>query len=137
MDVVNAVGRVLFAFLFLQNGYNHLAHPNVMIPFGEHIGVPSPKFSVPATGVMMLVAGVFIALGFWADLGAILLVLFLPAAAYYGDAYRKETDPNPRAAPTAQFDKSISITGAAPFIFAIHGEFGDDVSAPLGGPLFF
>ena len=50
-----------------------------MVPFGEYIGVPSPKISVPLTGVMMLVAAVTIALGFWADLGAILLVLFLPA----------------------------------------------------------
>src|SRR4051794_32478169 len=111
MDVVNVVGRVLFAFLFLQNGYNHLAHPNVMIPFGEYIGVPSPKFSVPATRVMMLVPGVLITLGFGADLGAILLVLFLPAAAYYGHAYWKETDPNLRAAQTAQFYKNVALTG--------------------------
>jgi putative oxidoreductase len=137
MDVVNVVGRVLFAFLFLQNGYNHLAHPNVMIPFGEYIGVPSPKLSVPATGVMMIVGGVLIALGLWADLGAILLILFLPAAGFYGHAYWKETDPNMRAAQTAQFYKNISLTGAALFILAIYGEFGDDVPASLGGPLFF
>lgn len=137
MDVVNVVGRVLFAFLFLQNGYNHLAHPKVMIPFGEYIGVPSPKLSVPATGVMMIVGGVLIALGLWADLGAILLILFLPAAGFYGHAYWKETDPNMRAAQTAQFYKNIALTGAALFIFAIYGEFGDDVPASLGGPLFF
>ena len=137
MDVVNVAGRVLFAFLFLQNGYNHLANPKVMIPFGEYIGVPSPKFSVPATGVMMLVGGVLIALGFWADLGAILLILFLPAAGFYGHAYWKETDPNMRAAQTAQFYKNIALTGAALFILAIYGEFGDDVPASLGGPLFF
>jgi putative oxidoreductase len=137
MDVVNVVGRVLFAFLFLQNGYNHLAHPKVMVPFGEYIGVPSPKLSVPGTGVMMLVGGVLIALGLWADLGAILLILFLPAAGFYGHAYWKETDPNMRAAQTAQFYKNIALTGAALFIFAIYGEFGDDVPASLGGPLFF
>jgi putative oxidoreductase len=137
MDVVNVIGRVLFAFLFLQNGWNHLANPKVMVPFGEYIGVPSPKFSVPATGVMMLVGGITIALGFWADLGAILLVLFLPAAGFYGHAYWKETDPNTRAAQQAQFWKNIALTGAALFIFAIYGEFGDDVPASLGGPLFF
>jgi putative oxidoreductase len=137
MDVINVVGRVLFAFLFLQNGYNHLAHPKVMVPFGEYIGVPSPKLSVPGTGVMMLVGGLLIALGLWADLGAILLILFLPAAGFYGHAYWKETDPNMRAAQTAQFYKNIALTGAALFIFAIYGEFGDDVPASLGGPLFF
>ena len=137
MDVINVIGRVLFALLFLQNGWNHLANPKVMVPFGEYIGVPSPKFSVPATGVMMIVAGVTIALGFWVDLGAILLVLFLPAAGYYGHAYWKETDPNMRAAQHAQFWKNIALTGAALFIFAIYGEFGDDAPASLGGPLFF
>jgi putative oxidoreductase len=137
MDVVNVIGRVLFAFLFLQNGYNHLANPKVMVPFGEYIGVPSPKLSVPGTGVMMIVGGVLIALGFWADLGAILLILFLPAAGFYGHAYWKETDPNMRAAQTAQFYKNIALTGAALFILAIYGEFGDDVPASLGGPLIF
>jgi len=137
MDVVNVIGRVLFAFLFLQNGWNHVSNPKVMVPFGEYIGVPSPKLSVPGTGVMMLISGVTIALGFWADLGAILVILFLPAAAYYGHAYWKETDPNMRAAQMAQFYKNIALTGAALFILAIYGEFGDDVPASLGGPLFF
>jgi putative oxidoreductase len=137
MDVINVIGRVLFALLFLQNGWNHVANPKVMVPFGEYIGVPSPKISVPLTGVMMLVGGITIALGFWADLGAILLVLFLPAAGYYGHAYWKETDPNFRAAQQAQFWKNIALTGAALFIFAIYGEYGDDAPASLGGPLFF
>ena len=42
-----------------------------------------------------------------------------------------------RAAQTAQFCKNIALTGAALFIFAIYGEYGDDVPASLGGPLFF
>ena len=137
MDVINVIGRVLFALLFLMNGWNHVANPKVMVPFGEYIGVPQPKISVPLTGVMMLISAVTIALGFWADVGAILLVLFLPAAGYYGHAYWKETDPNMRAAQQAQFWKNIALTGAAIFIFAIYGELGDDAPASLGGPLFF
>jgi putative oxidoreductase len=136
MDVVNLIGRILFAFLFLQNGWNHIANPKVMVPFGEYIGVPAPKLSVPATGVLMLVGGALIALGFWADLGAILLVLFLPAAAYYGHAYWKETDPNMRAAQQAQFWKNIALTGAALYILATYNEFGEDMPLSLGDPLF-
>ena len=80
MDVVSVIGRVLFAILFLMNGWNHVANTKAMVPFGEYIGVPMPKISVPLTGVMMLIGGVTIALGFWADVGAILLILFLPPA---------------------------------------------------------
>ena len=41
-----------------------------------------------------------------------------------------------RAGQQAQFMKNIALTGAALFIFAIYSEYGDDVPAYLGGPLF-
>jgi putative oxidoreductase len=132
MDVVDLVGRVLFALLFLDNGWAHLANREQMVPFGRAIGAPLAHISVPLTGVMMIVGGVLVALGIWADLGALLIVLFLPAAGYLGHAYWRETDPMMRAAQKAQFWKNIALAGAALFILYAFQQFGDEIGLTLG-----
>jgi putative oxidoreductase len=132
MDVVDLVGRILFALVFLDNGWAHVAKREQMVPFGRAIGAPLAHISVPLTGVMMLVGGVLIALGVWADLGALLLVIFLPAAGYLGHAYWRDEDPMMRAAQKAQFWKNISLTGAALFFLYAFYEFGDGIALTLG-----
>jgi putative oxidoreductase len=132
MDVVDLVGRILFALVFLDNGWAHCTRPKQMIPFGRSIGAPAAHISVPFTGVMMLVGGVLIILGVWADFGALLLVVFLPAAGYLGHAYWREQDPMMRAAQKAQFWKNISLAGAALFILYTFYEFGDGIALTLG-----
>ena len=132
MDVIDLVGRVLFALLFLDNGWAHLANREQMVPFGRAIGAPIAHISVPLTGVMMIVGGVLVALGIWADLGALLIVLFLPAAGYLGHAYWRETDPMMRAAQKAQFWKNIALAGAALFILYAFQQFGDEIGLTLG-----
>jgi putative oxidoreductase len=132
MDVVDLVGRVLFALLFLDNGWAHLAKREQMVPFGRAIGAPVAHISVPLTGVMMIVGGTLVALGVWADLGALLLVLFLPAAGYLGHAYWRETDPMMRAAQKAQFWKNVALAGAALFILYAFQQFGDEIGLTLG-----
>jgi uncharacterized membrane protein YphA (DoxX/SURF4 family) len=132
MDVVDLVGRILFALVFLDNGWAHCTKPAQMIPFGRSIGAPFAALSVPFTGVMMLVGGVLIILGVWADLGALLLVLFLPAAGYLGHAYWREDDAMMRAAQKAQFWKNISLAGGALFILYAFYEFGDGIALTVG-----
>jgi putative oxidoreductase len=132
MDVVDLVGRILFALVFLDNGWAHVAKRDQMVPFGAAIGAPFAAFSVPFTGVMMLAGGILVALGVWADLGALLLVLFLPAAGYLGHAYWREEDPMMRAAQKAQFWKNISLAGGALFILYAFYEFGDDIALTVG-----
>jgi putative oxidoreductase len=132
MDVVDLVGRVLFALLFLDNGWAHLAKRDQMVPFGRAIGAPVAHVSVPLTGVMMVVGGALVALGIWADLGALLLVVFLPAAGYLGHAYWRESDPMMRAAQKAQFWKNIALAGAALFILYAFQQFGDEIGLTLG-----
>jgi putative oxidoreductase len=132
MDVIDLVGRILFALLFLDNGWAHMAKREQMVPFGRSIGAPVAHISVPFTGLMMVVGGVLIILGVWADLGALLLVLFLPAAGYLGHPYWRDTDPMMRAAQKAQFWKNIALAGAALFFLYAFYEFGEDIALTVG-----
>jgi putative oxidoreductase len=137
MDVIDLVGRILFALLFLDNGWAHLAKREQMVPFGRSIGAPMAHISVPFTGAMMVVGGVLIILGFWADLGALLLVIFLPAAGYLGHPYWRDEDPMMRAAQKAQFWKNIALAGAALFFLYAFYEFGEDIALTVGDPSLF
>jgi putative oxidoreductase len=135
LDLVDLVGRLLFAVLFLMNGWANVAQREAMVGGGAAIGAPRPGLSVPASGVVMLVGGVLIALGVWADLGALLLVVFLPYAAFLAHAYWKESDPGVRAAEQAQFWKNIALTGAALVLLAMYAD-GREFDLALGSGLF-
>jgi putative oxidoreductase len=135
LDVVDLVGRLLFALLFLSNGWAHVSKRETMVGVGSAIGAPRPQLSVPVTGVVMLVSGILIALGVWADLGALLLVLFLPSAAFLAHAYWKESDPGMRAPQQAQFWKNIALTGAALVLLAMYAD-GREFDLALGSGLF-
>ena len=57
LDLVDLVGRLLFALLFLSNGWAHVSQREAMVGVGTAIGAPRPEVSVPVSGVVMLVSG--------------------------------------------------------------------------------
>ena len=71
MDIVDLVGRIMFALVFWQNGYRQLAQRKNMIAYAQSFGAPFPAFSVPFTGVVMLAGGTMLVLGVWPDVAAI------------------------------------------------------------------
>jgi len=135
MDVIDLIGRVLFALVFWQNGYRQLAQRQNMVAYAQSFGAPSPAISVPVTGVVMLLGGTMLVLGIWPDLAAIALFLFLVAAAFIAHRYWEHEDFGMRAGQEAQFMKNIALAGACLVFLAVYSQFGDDLIM-LVGPLF-
>lgn len=135
LDVIDLVGRLLFAAVFFINGWAQVARRDVMVGVGQAIGAPRPDLTVPISGVLMLISATLIVLGVWADLAALLLFLFLPYAAFLAHAYWKETDPGMRAAQSAQFWKNIALAGAALVLLAMYAD-GREFDLALGSGLF-
>jgi len=81
MDVVMLVGRILFAFMFVMSGFNHLAKAEAMAGYAAYKKVPAPKLANLLSGVLMLLGGLSIILGVYADLGALVLAILLVAMA--------------------------------------------------------
>jgi uncharacterized membrane protein YphA (DoxX/SURF4 family) len=119
MDIVLLVGRILFALIFINSGIAHFTKNAAMTGYAQYKKVPLAKLSVYITGVMILVGGAFIALGFFADLGALLIAAFLIPAAVIFDAFWKETDATAKQTATIGFFKNLSMAGAALIIFAL------------------
>jgi putative oxidoreductase len=136
MDVIELIGRVVFALIFLDYGLLHFRQRAGMVEYAKTFDAPVPEVSVPVAGAMMLLGGSSIALGVFPDVGALLIILFVFPAAFVGHRYWKETDYGMRAAQRAQFWKNISIVGGAVFIFGAAIDYGDDMPLTLVGPLF-
>lgn len=125
MDVVFVIGRVLFALMFVRSGIGHFQAKEVMAGYAKAKGVPSPELAVQVSGAMIFVGGLLVALGLWADLGAILLILFLIPTAFVMHAYWQESDPQVAAQESIQFYKDIALLGGALIVFWFYNQVED------------
>lgn len=138
MDAVFLIGRILFSLIFIASGVmGHLVQGKQTAEYARSVGAPPPEVTVPLTGVMILLGGLSVLLGLWADVGAILLIVFLLLAAFMMHAFWKEQDPQMEQVQMAQFMKNIALAGAALIILFIYDAFGDDAPLSLTGPLLF
>ncbi|MFF3573617.1 DoxX family membrane protein [Nocardia jiangxiensis] len=136
MNVVVLIGRILFAALFLGSAFGHFAQRKQMAEYAGYKGVPVPELSVLASGVLLLVGGLSVLLGVWADLGSLLLVVFLVPAALLMHAFWKESDAQVKQQEMINFNKDIGLAGAALMLFAFFSHVGADLGLTLTGPLF-
>lgn len=136
MDIIVLIGRILFAFLFLTSGYAHFAKRQMMAPYAAAKGVPVAMPAVLAGGVLLLAGSLSVLLGVWADLGALLLVIFLVPTAVMMHGFWKETDPQARMTEMTQFSKDTALAGAALMLFAFFSYAGDNLGLTITGPLF-
>jgi putative oxidoreductase len=131
MDVVLVISRILFAVVFVSSGLTvHIQQREQGIQYARAYGAPAPELLVPLSGVAIIVGGISVALGLWADIGALLIVGFLIGITPIMHAFWKETDPQQKAIQSAMFLKNISLLGAALFIFWAYNQ-GQDLPASL------
>ena len=135
-EIALIAGRVLFALLLISSGINHFTKNEAMTGYAKYKKVPMAKAAVYLSGLMILLGGIYIVLGFYADLGALLIALFLIPTAFLMHAFWKETDPTAKQNETIGFFKDLSLAGAALIIFALLRG-GADFGSNVGTLLFF
>jgi uncharacterized membrane protein YphA (DoxX/SURF4 family) len=119
MDVVLVIGRILFAFIFIASGIGHFAKLEMMTGYAKYKKLPAAKLGVIASGLFFLLGGIYIALGFWVDLGALMLAITLLLAAVIFHNYWKETDATAKQNEMIAFNKDLALAGAALILFAL------------------
>jgi len=119
MTVAMAIGQILFALIFVNSGISHLTKLDAMTGYAKYKKVPAAKLAVVLSGLMILVGGVFVGLGIYADLGALLLAIFLIPTAFMMHNFWKETDATAKMNETIAFFKDLSLAGAALIIYAL------------------
>lgn len=135
MDVIVLIGRALFVAVFAGSAIGHLTQSRQMGEYVEAKGVRPGQAVTWLTGVQLLVGALFVLLGLWADLGALLLAAFVIPTAFVMHAFWTESDPQTQQMEQVSFLKNISLGGAALVLFALFAALGDDLGLTLTGPL--
>jgi putative oxidoreductase len=137
MDVVFLVGRVLFALLFVSSGLMaHLGEGGKQgREYARSLGAPNPDLLVPLSGIVIIAGGLMIALGLWADLGALLVIGFLIGITPIMHAFWKEDDAQMQQIQSAMFFKNVALLGAAVIIFYVYNQ-GQDLDLSITDALF-
>ena len=73
MNSVMLIGRILFAFMFVASGLNHLTKAEAMVGYATYKKVPAPKLANALSGILMVLGGLSVILGVYADLAQVCL----------------------------------------------------------------
>jgi len=117
MRYLVALGRLFYSLIFVVAGFGHFTHHEIAYAAAQ--GVPLASFVVPVSGVMAILGGLSILLGFHGKLGAWLLVLFLVPVTLAMHNFWAVKDPMMQQIQMAMFLKNISVLGAALFFTQI------------------
>jgi uncharacterized membrane protein YphA (DoxX/SURF4 family) len=135
MSTLLVIARVLFALLFISSGLSHLTKVEAMSGYAQFKKVPAPKLAVIVTGIMIILGGLYVALGVYADLGALFLAIFLLLTAFMMHNFWTISDPQAKQGETINFFKNLSLAGAALIIFILVGQ-GVDFGPSITGAFF-
>lgn len=114
MPYLVLIGRILFAAIFIAAAPRHFTAEGAA--HAADLGVPLAKLAVPLSGVMSLVGGLSVLVGYQTRLGAWLLIAFLVPVTIMMHAFWRIDDPVTLHTQQAMFMKNISMLGAALFI---------------------
>jgi uncharacterized membrane protein YphA (DoxX/SURF4 family) len=135
VDIIVLIGRILFVVLFLYSSLGHLTATDQLAGYAASRGVPAAKAATLVSGLLLLAGGLMILLGVWADLGALLLVIFLVPTAYLMHGFWRDSG-EARMNEQVQFNKDLALAGASLMLFAFFAHVGDDLGLTITGPLF-
>ncbi len=103
----------------MTSGIAHFAKLEAMTGYAQYKKLPAAKLGVMISGLFFLLGGIYIAAGFWVDLGALLLAITLILAAVIFHSFWKETDPTAKQNEMIAFNKNIALAGASLILFAL------------------
>jgi putative oxidoreductase len=112
MSVLFLIGRIIVGAYYIYNGINHFLKLNMMTAYAKSKGVPLPEFSVVAAGILLLVAGMTLLLGYYPEIGVVALVLFfIPVSLMMHNFWA--VGPEEKAVQMINFTKNMALLGSA------------------------
>ena len=105
------VGRLLYVLIFLNSGLSNFFEQT--ITYGASHGVPLAPLVVPAAGLLALAWGLSVLLGYYAKMGAWLIVVFLVPVTLTMHNFLTVTDPAMRQTQFVMFLNNVSMLGGA------------------------
>lgn len=115
---VVVIARVLLALLFIQAGFGKLTGLEGTAGYIASVGLPLPKVLALGAGLLELLGGIALAVGFQARIAALALAVFtLVASVIFHGFWSVPADQ--AFMQQLLFMKNLSITGGLLFVFAL------------------
>ena len=111
MRYVLLLGRILYSAIFILAGLGHFSR--AAIHYAESMGLLMADLLVPLAGIIAILGGVSILLGYKAKAGAWLIVIFLIPVSLTMHGFWMFDDPMQIEMQKAMFFKNMSMLGAA------------------------
>lgn len=105
------IGRIIAGGFFLMNGVNHFAKLGMMTGYAKSKGTPAPALAVGVTGVLLLLGGASLLLGFHPTIGAGLLVIFILGVTFGIHNFWTVQDPMAKMGEMTHFLKNMALLG--------------------------
>ena len=115
------LGRLLFGGVLAFTGLNHFLDVDGMAGYAEFKGLPLPRFSVVASGILLVLAGLGVVLGAFPVVSAGALAVFLIVSAITMHDFWAADDPEKKQTEMTSFLKNLYGAGAALALLALGG----------------
>lgn len=110
-NIVFLIGRIIAGGFFLMNGVNHFSKLSMMTGYAKSKGTPAPALAVGVTGVLLLLGGASLLLGFHPTIGAGLLVIFILGVTFSIHNFWTVQDPMAKMGEMTHFLKNMALLG--------------------------
>lgn len=117
MRYVPLIGRILYSLIFVLSGFGHFANLGQMAGYAASKGVPLPQVAVIVTGIMILLGGISILVGYKPKIGSLLLLIFLIPTSFIMHNFWAISDPMQSQIQMIMFMKNLSMAGGALLIY--------------------
>ena len=119
LDYAFVFGRILYGGFFVLGGLNHFQHLGMMSGFVSSKGVPAAKPAVIVSGLLIIVGGLSVIVGYHVWIGLLCIMLFLAPVSLLMHNYWAETDAMQRINQRVNFQKNVALFGAALMLLMI------------------
>jgi putative oxidoreductase len=118
-NIVFLIGRIIAGGYFLMNAFNHFTKLGMMSGYAKSKGTPAPGLAVGGTGVLLLLGGASLLLGYHPTAGAILLVIFLLGVSFFMHNFWTIQEPQAKMMEMVNFMKNMGLLGLVLMTVAI------------------
>ena len=111
MDIAFLIGRIIAGGYFILGAFNHFAKLGVMASYAKSKGTPAPELAVGGTGVLLLVGGFSLVLGYQPTAGVAILIVFLLGVSFNMHNFWAVQDPQMKMGEMVNFMKNMALVG--------------------------
>ena len=117
MEWLVLIGRILYSMIFIIFGLNHFFNLSGMAGYAASKGVPAATVATIITGLLLVLGGLSVLLGYKSKIGSLLLVIFLIPTALIMHNFWAVQNEMQAATEMAHFMKNLALAGSALLIY--------------------